>query len=145
MECLQSTHDCGIMTGIADFSPELSMSDMDDEMCLRAGRNISRARRARKLTQEEVARAAGIGLNTLRRAERGDCGVTFGNYSRILRVFGMESHIGMLANPSLDSEILNKTGAELPKKVVKPRGSRARALAEALLPPMQDDLSPDMA
>ena len=133
------------MTGIADFSPELSMSDMDDEMCLRAGRNILRARRARKLTQEEVARAAGVGLSTLRRVERGDCGVAFGSYSRVLRVFGLENHIGMIANPSLDNEALGRAGAALPKRVVKPRGSRARALAEALLPPLQDDLSPDMA
>lgn len=116
-----------------------------DEACLKFGQNISRARRARNLTQNELARAAGISMRTVQRAEHGDSTVALGSYTRILRVFGLESHISMIASPSLDSEMLKKAGADLPRKIIKGRGSRARAIAEALLPAVPDDLAPDMA
>src|SRR5437868_7527213 len=52
------------------------------------GRDISLARRRRRLSQASLAQRSGIGLNTLRRLEKGQPSCSIEQLARVLHVFG---------------------------------------------------------
>src|SRR6478736_5839214 len=54
-----------------------------------AGEDVVAWRKLRNLTQAQLAERADVGVNTLRRLERGDGGITLENLLRILRVLGV--------------------------------------------------------
>jgi len=51
--------------------------------------DLSAWRKLRGLTQAQLAERAGVSLNTLRRLERADPGVSLGNVLRVLRGLGL--------------------------------------------------------
>ena len=53
------------------------------------GRNIKTARLKRRVPQEVLADRAGIGLSTLTKIEKGNCGVAIGTVAAVIQALGM--------------------------------------------------------
>ena len=81
------------------------------------GQKLKAARLRRRYSADMVAQRAGIARDTLSRMEKGDPGVSFGNYARVLQALRLEQDLNLLA---ADDELGRKLqDAEL--------GARARA------------------
>lgn len=65
------------------------------------GENIKLARLRRKLSSQQVAERAGIGRSTLVKIEKGNAGVSIGNYFNVLKVLGLEGDIAVLAKDDI--------------------------------------------
>lgn len=61
------------------------------------GDNLKLARRRRRLTMEAVAERAAIDRSTLRKIENSDPSVGMGAYINVLRVFGLQNDVLLLA------------------------------------------------
>lgn len=61
------------------------------------GKNIKLARLRRDLSMEQVAERAGIGRTSLVKVEKGDGGVAFATYLKVLFVLGLEGDIKRIA------------------------------------------------
>jgi transcriptional regulator with XRE-family HTH domain len=85
------------------------------------GRDISEARRRRRLTMAMVAERAMIGRATLARVEQGDAGVSMGIYATVLFVLGRGERIGELADPRTDEVGRALEAERLPRRVRVPR------------------------
>ena len=81
------------------------------------GFNIRTARKRRRLRQVELARRAGITVQTLRRVESGSLGTGIGAYLAALWAMGLESDIGALASPDTDVEGKTLEAAKRNKRV----------------------------
>lgn len=87
------------------------------EAARRLGLNIRTARKRRRLRQTELARRAGITVQTLRRVEAGSLGTGIGAYLATLWAMGLESDIGALASPDTDAEGRTLEAARRGKRV----------------------------
>ncbi|HMQ46346.1 MAG TPA: helix-turn-helix transcriptional regulator [Saprospiraceae bacterium] len=67
------------------------------KMLEQVGENIKLARKRRKLTALQVAERADIHRTTLAQVEKGDPGVSIGNYFNVLRVLGLHDDFLKLA------------------------------------------------
>jgi len=83
----------------------------------RLGFNIRTARKRRRLRQADLARRAGITVQTLRRVESGSLGTGIGAYLAALWAMGLESDIGALASPDTDVEGKTLEAARRGKRV----------------------------
>lgn len=81
------------------------------------GRDVSLARRRRRLTQGSLAERAGVGLNTLRRLEKGDSKVSLENLARVLHVLGEVERLSQLLDTGTDETGLVMMDEQLPKRV----------------------------
>lgn len=81
------------------------------------GRDLSEARRRRRITTETMAERASISRVTLRKVEKGDPGVSMGIYARVLFVLGMAERLGELADVRSDTVGLELEEERLPKRV----------------------------
>lgn len=87
------------------------------------GENIKLARLRRKLSSEQVADRAGMGRSTLIKIERGHPGVGIGHYINVLKVFGLENDLLLLAKDDelgrkiQDAELITK--ARAPKRKIQ--------------------------
>jgi transcriptional regulator with XRE-family HTH domain len=61
------------------------------------GEKLKAARLRRRYSAEMVAQRAGIARDTLSRIERGDPGVSFGNYARVMQALRLEQDMNLLA------------------------------------------------
>ena len=61
------------------------------------GERIRLARLRRKITQDLLARRAGMSRETLRRIEAGDPGVSFGSMANVLHSLGLHSDLDQVA------------------------------------------------
>ena len=61
------------------------------------GERLQLARKRRKLPMEAVASRANVSRATLYRAEAGDPAVTLGTYIAVLRVYGLEADLNLVA------------------------------------------------
>ncbi|MEX2437456.1 MAG: helix-turn-helix transcriptional regulator [Candidatus Paceibacterota bacterium] len=61
------------------------------------GEQFKLARLRRKLSMEQVAERADMGKSTLWRIEKGDSGVSMGNYFQVLIALGLDKDILLLA------------------------------------------------
>ena len=86
------------------------------------GRDLSLARRRRRLSQAALAERSGIGLNTLRRLEKGEPGGSIEHLARILLVLGEIERIENLLDTAADAVGLLMMDAALPKRI-RPRRS----------------------
>jgi transcriptional regulator with XRE-family HTH domain len=68
------------------------------------GRNISIARKRRRLRQQDLAQRAGITIQTLRRVERGSLGTGLGAYVAALWAMGLDGPLAFVADPPGDLE-----------------------------------------
>ncbi|HSV47999.1 MAG TPA: helix-turn-helix domain-containing protein [Ramlibacter sp.] len=80
------------------------------------GTRLSQARRARELTQAELARLAGIGVSTLASLEAGDPGVAVGNFVRVLEALGLLGQLDQLLNPQQDPALVEQALRRLPER-----------------------------
>ncbi len=87
------------------------------------GSDIRDARLRRRIRTVTLADRALISRTTLHRIERGDPGVSMGNYSTVLFVLGLHDGIAELADRSRDVLGLDLLEERLPKRVRAPRGS----------------------
>lgn len=85
------------------------------------GRDLSAARRRRRLTIGLVAERALVSRNTITRVERGDAGVSVGIYATVLFVLGLADRLGDLADARFDPVGLQLEEERLPKRVHAPR------------------------
>lgn len=74
------------------------------EAARRLGANVRTARMRRALRQTDLARRAGVTVQTLRRVESGSLGTGIGAYLAALWAMGLDSAIGDLASPDMDVE-----------------------------------------
>lgn len=88
------------------------------------GRDMSAARRRRRLTIGLVAERALVSRNTITRVERGDPGVSLGIYATVLFVLGLADGVGDLADVRFDPVGLELEEERLPKRV-QPRRTKA--------------------
>lgn len=83
------------------------------------GKSISRARRARRDTQEIAAERIGVHMQTIARIERGDPRVAIGTVFALLDFYGRASALRLLAEDddltlALAQQTLPKRGASAP-------------------------------
>jgi len=68
----------------------------DDTMVGLIGSRLTSFRLAQDLTQEQVAKEAGIGIRTLQRMEAGEVATRLSNFVGVCRVLGLASRFEML-------------------------------------------------
>ena len=90
------------------------------------GRDISLARRRRRLSQASLADRSGIGVNTVRRLEKGEPSGSIEHLARILYVLGELERLENLLDTGTDEVGLLMMDERLPQRV------RARRSKEAL-------------
>jgi transcriptional regulator with XRE-family HTH domain len=89
------------------------------------GRDISRARRRRRLSQASLAERSGIGLNTLRRLERGTPGGSIEHLARVLHVLGEVERLADLLDTAADTVGLVMMDEALPQRIRARRSTGA--------------------
>lgn len=92
----------------------------------RLGRDISTARRMRRLSQEDLAQRIGTSLSTVRRMEDGYPGTALHTFLRALQVLGrLEAMVKVMAmeNDVLGMELVRE---QLPQRVRTSRSSKPR-------------------
>ena len=85
----------------------------------RLGRNIAIARKRRRLTQQELARKAGLTTLLLSRIERGAPASGIQGYLAALWALGLEREFVDLASPDRDEEGKRLERLRLPDRVRK--------------------------
>lgn len=88
-----------------------------EDAVLSLGTNIRTARLRRRLPQSVVAERAGVSLNTLSKAENGDCGISIGNMASILNALGLLPLLSSLASSDSDDAGLLLEEKNLPKRI----------------------------
>ncbi len=93
------------------------------------GSDIRDARLRRRIRAATMAERALISRTTLGKVERGDPGVSMGNYATVLFVLGMEDGLAELADRKRDGLGLDLLEERLPQRVrvAAPRSRREHA------------------
>lgn len=81
------------------------------------GADLRDARRRRRIPTALLAERALFSRTTLHRIERGDPGVSLGNYARVLWVLGLHRRLGELADAATDPVGLELETERLPKRI----------------------------
>lgn len=81
------------------------------------GRDLSLARRRRRISQASMAERMGVGLATLKRLEKGDPRVAFETVARALNVLGEIDRLNKLLDTRDDVLGLALMDAQLPVRV----------------------------
>lgn len=90
---------------------------------VKLGRDLSAARRRRRLTIGLLAERALVSRNTITRLERGDPGVSIGIYATVLFVLGLSERLADVADARFDAIGLGLEDDHLPRRV-QPRRDR---------------------
>ena len=89
------------------------------------GRDVSLARRRRRLSQASLAQRSGIGLNTLRRLEKGHPSCSIEQLARVLHVFGEIERLERLIDTGEDTVGLLMSDEGLPQRIRSRRSTGA--------------------
>jgi len=81
------------------------------------GRDLSLARRRRRISQESLATRIGASLSTIKRMEKGDMRVPLHFIARVLYVFGELDRLASLIDTAKDDIGLTLADEQLPKRV----------------------------
>ena len=92
---------------------------------VKLGRDVSRARRRRRLSQASLAQRSGIGLNTLRRLENGEPSCSIEQLARVLHVFGEIERLDRLLDTGEDTVGLLMSDEALPRRIRQRRSTGA--------------------
>ncbi len=87
------------------------------------GQDIRDARLRRRIPTAIMAERASISRTTLNKIEKGDPGVSLGNYANVLFVLGMAERLGELADVKTDTVGLELEEERLPQRIRGPRRS----------------------
>lgn len=85
------------------------------------GQDIRDARRRRRIPTAVMAGRTSISRTTLNKIEKGDPGVSLGNYANVLFVLGMAERLGELADVRTGKVDLELEEERLPQRIRKPR------------------------
>lgn len=94
------------------------------------GRDIRDARLRRRIATAIMAQRASISRTTLNKIEKGDPGVSLGNYAAVLFVLGLSDRLGTLADVRSDAVGLELDEENLPKRIRRRRNKSAPRPAE---------------
>lgn len=86
------------------------------------GRDIRDARRRRRIPVAIMAERASMSRTTLNRVEKGEAGVSMGNYVAVLFVLGMLDRLSDLADVRHDEVGLGLDEERLPHRIKKKSG-----------------------
>lgn len=89
------------------------------------GQDIRDARLRRRISTAVMAERASISRTTLNKIEKGDPGVSLGNYANVLFVLGMAERLGDLADVKMDTVGLELEEERLPQRIRKPRPAKS--------------------
>ncbi|MBW4053658.1 MAG: helix-turn-helix domain-containing protein [Proteobacteria bacterium] len=81
------------------------------------GRDISLARRRRRLSQASLADRSGIGVNTVRRMEKGELSGSIEHLARVLYVLGELERLEKLLDTGSDEVGLLMMDENLPQRI----------------------------
>ncbi len=98
------------------------------------GRDISLARRRRKIAAEDFAEQMGVSRATLHRLENGDPGISLNTLTMALFVLGRLNVVSELADPAKDDVGMMLTRQEAPRRVRRARTARPRSEANVETP-----------
>ena len=87
------------------------------------GQDLRDARLRRRIPTALMAERASISRTTLNKIEKGDPGVSLGNYANVLFVLGMAERLGELADVKTDTLGLELEEERLPQRIRGPRRS----------------------
>ncbi len=93
------------------------------------GEDIRDARRRRRIPTAVMAERASISRTTLNKVEKGDPGVSLGNYANVLFALGMAERLGDLADVRTDTVGLELEEERLPQRIRRPRHSGQKSKA----------------
>ena len=88
------------------------------------GQDIRDARLRRRIPTASMAERASMSRTTLNKIEKGDYGVSLGNYANVLYVLGMADRLGDLVDVRTDLVGLGLEEERLPQRIRSPRQSR---------------------
>ncbi len=88
------------------------------------GKDIRDARLRRRIRTAVMAERASISRTTLNKIEKGDPGVSLGNYANVLFVLGMAERLGDLVDVKTDTVGLGLEEERLPQRIRKPRQNK---------------------
>jgi transcriptional regulator with XRE-family HTH domain len=107
---------------MASFPPAQPVS----HALAKLGRDLSLARRRRRFSQASLAERSGIGINTVRRLEKGKAGGSIEHLARVLYVLGEIERLENLLDSASDEVGLVLMDEKLPERI------RARKASGAL-------------
>lgn len=84
-------------------------------MLAELGQRLARIRKSRRLSQQDLAASAGVGIATLRRIEDGRDG-KLGSWLRLLVALRMEGALDQLLPAELRSPMAEATGRSTPRR-----------------------------
>jgi len=85
------------------------------------GQDIRDARLRRRIPTAVMAERASISRTTLNKIEKGDAGVSLGNYANVLFVLGLSERLGELVDVRTDTVGLELEEERLPQRIRKSR------------------------
>ena len=88
------------------------------------GKNISDARRRRRITMALMSERCGFSRLTLSKIQKGDPSVSMGAYASALFVLGMSDHLARVADASHDIVGRELEEESLPKRIRTPQGNK---------------------
>jgi transcriptional regulator with XRE-family HTH domain len=91
----------------------------------RLGQDIRDARLRRRISTAVMAERASISRTTLNKIEKGDPGVSLGNFANVLFVLGLAERLGDLADARTDTVGLELEEERLPQRIRKPRQNKS--------------------
>lgn len=83
---------------------------------LELGRRCCIARKARALTQEDLARLADVGLSTIHAIEGGHDGVSMGNFLKVLYALDLIAQVNDILDPARDPLVVEYAAQKLSGK-----------------------------
>lgn len=86
----------------------------------RMGEDISAARRARRISQAEMAEKIGVSRKTISSLEQGDPKVGFGTYLQAAWVMGLEDRLLGAFSPEKDPVAQRQARMSLPERIRQP-------------------------
>lgn len=87
------------------------------------GEDIRDARRRRRVPVALLAERASISRTTLGNIEKGDAGVSLGNYAKVLFALGLLDNLAQVADARRDELGLSLASEDLPRRIRAPRVS----------------------
>jgi len=91
------------------------------------GRDISLARRRRRIAAEDFARQMGVSRGTLHRLEQGDPGISLNTLSMAMFALGRLDAVNELADPANDDIGIMLMRQEAPRRVQRAQVSRPQS------------------
>ncbi len=88
------------------------------------GKDISSARRRRRIAMQLMSERSGFSRVTLSKIEKGDSSVSMGAYASALFVLGMTDHLAQVAEASHDVVGRELEDENLPKRIRSPQGAK---------------------